>query len=80
MDVETIFDHEITQAEVVSVLGTSFPKEEYLKIADNQDEEYVAIRRLFLLRRDHAKADLYLNKIKTPALVAAITEVNEGTI
>lgn len=61
---ETIFDHRITKEELKKLLGSSdITKEDMLSWGVSQNRHYVAIYKLYLIRKDNEKANVYLDKI-----------------
>lgn len=59
---ETILDHNITDDEIIDICGP-IKREEYTAFIGDQDSAFAAIYRLYLLRKNKAQADKYLNKI-----------------
>lgn len=61
---ETIFDHGITKEELKKMLGSSdITKEKMLSFGLSQNQHYVAIYKLYMIRKDKEKANVYLDKI-----------------
>ena len=60
---ETIFDHNVTDEEVVELLGAPTSKEQFISWNLTQIEHYGCIYRLCLMRGDHVKAQEYFDII-----------------
>jgi hypothetical protein len=60
--VETIFDHNISIAELENVLGAEETYDEYIQ-STSADEAYVDLFFLYELRNDHQQSKLFLNKV-----------------
>lgn len=61
---ETIFDHQITQAELEALAGPlDWTREDFEKFS--QESNYANIYRLYIYRGDFEKAENYLSKVKT---------------
>lgn len=64
MQVETIFDHAVTQDELAWLFGQPITLEEYDVKSSSQDNHYARIYKLYLFRSDENTAAKYLAKIK----------------
>jgi hypothetical protein len=64
---ETIFDHNPTDEEMVTLFGRSIPREEYLALPLGQESEFGHLYSLYKIRGDTATAGRYLNMIADPA-------------
>jgi hypothetical protein len=64
MSVETIFDHNITEAEIAVILPSVITKEQHLSFGGNEDSEFGLIHNLYSFRGDDVTAKAYLAKIK----------------
>lgn len=61
---ETIFDHNVTKDEIRELLGNpKITKEMFLSFGFSQNRHYVAIYKLYSLRKDKIKAKEYFDKI-----------------
>ena len=59
---ETIFDHNVTEEEIIKLFGISGYTEEHF-INDSQGENYAHIYCLYLIRKDEGTAMRYFNLI-----------------
>jgi hypothetical protein len=59
---ETIFDHNVTEEELVLLLGSVPDKEEYIN-GKSQESHYRTLYRLCLMRGDKAEAKKYFDKL-----------------
>ena len=62
---ETIFDHNVTDDELVYLFGDTFTKEEFIEMSEGctQEDFDVDLYRLFNFRHDEDKAQYYLDRI-----------------
>lgn len=60
--IETIFDHKVTESELIDLVGEAEQESDYL-YALNQTDAYVDLYFLYQLRRNHQKAETFLNKL-----------------
>ena len=60
---ETIFDHGVTDKEIVALCGLKKDREQFIGWGLDQEEHYACIYRLYLMRGDKAKAMEYFNKL-----------------
>jgi len=60
---ETIFDHNITNAEIVDLLGSELSPKEVSEIFVSQLENDALIYKLYIMRGDKDNAAKYLDKI-----------------
>ena len=65
MNMETIFDHNPTRAEIDGIV--SIPKELYMKLSD--DTKYRDLAWLYFLRNDKTKMKYYISLVKGYGLV-----------
>jgi hypothetical protein len=65
--IETIYDHNVTDAEIL-VMTDGYPetKDEYF-YALSQDSAYADLYRLYIIRNDPAKADYFVAQITEKA-------------
>lgn len=61
---ETIFDHNVTSDELVTLLGSVVSREKYLSSPLDSDGENGMLYSLYSLRNDAAKAAHFLAKVK----------------
>lgn len=60
--IETIFDHNVTEEEIIELFGISgFTKEDFLE--DSQEDNYAHIYCLYLIRKDEITAMKYFHLI-----------------
>lgn len=59
---ETIFDHNITEKEILSIVGVKIAKDSYERLV-SQNKAYEDIYYLFVERGDKSKAQEYLDKL-----------------
>ena len=62
VEVETIFDHSVTEAEQVAMYGAVVDKERHIKMF-GQEVQWFRIHRLFKIRGDVQNALLYKGKL-----------------
>lgn len=61
---ETIFDHKVTKSELGKLLGNpNITLDEMSSYGFSQNRHYVAIHKLYLIRKDKENAKKYLDKI-----------------
>ena len=61
---ETIFDHNVTREELDMLIGNpNMTIEKFLSLGLSRVQHYTAIYKLYLLRKDKEKANIYLDKI-----------------
>lgn len=65
---ETIFDHNVTDAELVTLLGSVVSRENYLSFPLDPDGENGMLFSLYSVRGDTTKAKQYLAKVKDKLL------------
>ena len=63
-NMETIFDHNVTEEEVKALTGFDLTKEEMLSFGLSQVQHWLKICTLYRIRNDNEKADEYLHKAK----------------
>jgi hypothetical protein len=63
---ETVFDHNPTKEELLTLFGYDVDRDKYLSLPSDQQSEYGVLYRLFSLRNDSATAEKYLNLIIDP--------------
>ena len=65
---ETIFDHNPTRDELITILGFAHDRESYGAIPIDEDHQNSVIYSLYIGRNDEKTAQKYLNKIKDKQL------------
>lgn len=66
MSMETIYDHNVTEAELAVLFPSVITKAEHLLNGGSKNTQYGYIHNLYALRGDHVKALIYLEKIDNP--------------
>lgn len=60
--IETIFDHNVTEEEIIELFGISgFTEEDFL--GDSQERNYAHLYRLYLIRKDNQMSNKFFNLI-----------------
>jgi hypothetical protein len=63
MTMETIYDHNVTEAELAVLFPSVITKAEHLHNGGDQDTQFGYIHNLYSIRGDQEKAKTYLEKI-----------------
>ena len=79
---ETIFDHNVTDEEMINLFGSIYSKEEYLSdVGDSKNSVYVDLAYLFYERGLVNKAKAYIRKVSDVNLVLSFWRtVNHPTV
>jgi len=73
---ETLFDHNPTQEELLTLFGFGIQQDKYLALPSDQQSEYGVLYRLFSLRGDQEAADKYLGLIADPLTRHSLSTVD----